>query len=96
MSERNWTDGPWMAGKRSSVVGLPVVAPHASGQLVCNVIANDDDAHLIAAAPELFESVFELMEQLSYLNKENGKQMVDPSAEKQARAALAKAKGEQV
>lgn len=31
------TPGPWLAGKPSSVVGWPVVAPSAHGRVICNV-----------------------------------------------------------
>lgn len=52
MSEH--TPGPWLASKRSSVVGLPVVAPAADGRVICEVVGGTQaDAHVIAAAPDL-------------------------------------------
>nr|WP_278374567.1 hypothetical protein [Brucella anthropi] len=70
MTETKFTPGPWIAAKKhSSKVGLPIVAsPH--GRSIAAVTffglgeqfkSHDEEsyanAHLIAAAPELFEKL---------------------------------------
>ena len=87
------TKGPWMAASNpSSVVGWPVVAPHATGRSVCNVTTGHEDAaanaRLIAAAPELLEALERLADPAHGVNR------LPPWAVGIARAAIAKARGE--
>lgn len=102
MAEHKWTPGPWRAGHFSSVVGCPVVAqpdPARNSIIVAGTrgaVASESDAfvaeivanaHLIAAAPDLYEALEALLQ---------GGQpaWVDPPEWIAARDALAKARGE--
>lgn len=84
-----WTKGPWLAAaKPSSIVGWPVVAPHATGRSVCSVTVHDEakaNADLIAAAPDLAEA---LAETLAIARRNESGAYID-----RAEAALSKAKG---
>lgn len=100
MSEAKFTKGRWVAAqKHSSKVGLPVVAsPH--GRSIASVTffglgenfkSHDDEsyanAHLIAAAPELYEALKDILG------------IIPPDYEESpmvafAKAALTKARGE--
>lgn len=102
MADTKFTPGRWIAAqKHSSKVGLPVVAsPH--GRSIASVtffglgenFKNHDDesyanAHLIAAAPELYEALEDVLG------------LIKPEFEQSpmvsfAKAALANARGEAV
>lgn len=105
MSNKNWTPGPW-SGRGQEVTG-----PH--GASICYCVANSragsgfnvqikqaeakSNAHLIRAAPELYEAAHDLREaQKAYLldrgNDALGKAVAN--AAKKLDAALAKARGE--
>jgi len=81
MTEHKWTPGPWRVFGGDKVV---TVGPH------CKLVAETDpaNAHLIAAAPDLYEALCIMIE---YCNAEPGT-MVYPGT--QAATALAKARGE--
>jgi hypothetical protein len=55
MSERKWTPGPWFVGKDLSI------GPNGQGVSVivaaCDYDHADANAHLIAAAPDLYEAL---------------------------------------
>lgn len=94
MIEKKWTPGPW-------VVNTPIGEDHPWIDAECNHTLNDngveqymsvsglcgmDNAHLIAAAPEMYEAL-DMCERLAGdLNIEEWKQVMD---------ALAKARGDQ-
>ena len=95
MSERNWTAGPWwvedgMAEEKGYVVAKLDMHSYVMAE---HEAVNDSrhDAHLIAAAPELYGSLDEVLR----LWIEDA----DPSecyeSVRDARAALAKARGDQ-
>lgn len=95
MSNSDWTPGPWMAAaKPSSIIGWPVVAPHSMGRSVCSVTHGHDEgaanAHLIAAAPELYEALAAIV--ADWDNKQGPTETIGALI-KRARAALAKARG---
>ena len=83
MSETKWTPGPWSVDGTTDDVCIDVVAgpdgPRFSLVLHCG--SNPDDAHLIAAAPELYEFIAGLVDH----------RWLDHAA---ARKLLAKARGE--
>ena len=92
MTGRKWTPGPWVAmanGWIEASDGDPVAMINADG--LPNSIFYDDlpNAHLIAAAPDLYEAL-DVM--IKYCNAEPGT-MAYPGT--QAAAAIAKARGEQ-
>ena len=90
MSEPKWTPGPWTAerGNIGSAHPLFVVAPHMDGLKPWT----DADAHLIAAAPELYETLERIVKWMDIQGYNALYQ--DDTAIKDARAALAKARGE--
>ena len=102
MRERMFTRGPWlMASKASSVVGWPVVAPHAEGRVVCSLNYADPKAFggrqpgdgafnaESRANGLLIAAAPELYEALDALCNGIGEKLWD-----NARAALAKARGD--
>lgn len=105
MADTKFTAGHWIASqKHSSKVGLPIVAsPH--GRSIASVtffglgenFKNHDDesyanAHLIAAAPELYEALYRLVRdcEIAGLQEQAGFDCWINMANK----ALAKARGE--
>lgn len=92
------TKGPWMAAARpSSVVGWPVVSPAAMGRSICNVTVghedSEDNARLIAAAPDLLEALKGCLDGLEILSRANPKHKGIKQDIAVARAAIAKATG---
>lgn len=86
MSERKWTPGPWTTGLDS---GQWFVADQ-NGELVATVCEwstalDQADAHLIAAAPEMYEA----LDALAYHPAHQ-----DTAMGRRARDILAKARGE--
>jgi len=91
MSDAKFTKGPWMAwqprGDESVPVrtdGLGITIAYAHQGAITNARAN---AHLIAAAPELYDACCEALIMLKHLN-------VTGSLIDQVDSALAKARGE--
>ncbi len=86
------TPGPWIFEER--VAGFDILAPESVYYVAeylgvdCGVIDNIADACLIAAAPELLEALENL------LKVHEGEGGTQHNAADMARAALAKAKGE--
>ena len=66
--ERKWTPGPWVAGPRyrSIISDNPTGYEDQDsieaygGHLVCESVKWDANAHLIAAAPDLYEALEDL------------------------------------
>ena len=92
MSEHNWTPGPWHIDEECEGMFNRYCL------YVCDIPVSRQNAHLIAAAPDLFEALEAIVNAgewytsaLEFPREEDGTQL-----EQQARAALAKAKGEQV
>ncbi|WP_176026500.1 hypothetical protein [Brucella intermedia] len=110
MTETKFTKGTWIAArKHSSKVGLPIVAsPH--GRSIAAVTffglgeqfkSHDDEsyanAHLIAAAPDLYSALSALLNRYVGLVHSGDAGFWDPEAEEEvinSRDALAKARGE--
>lgn len=99
-NETKWTPGPWVVGE-SSHNGLPCVdaCDPNDGQLmieICEVWGEDRaesetemsraNAHLISAAPELYEALASMLEECE--DDEFAPHVME------AKAALAKARGE--
>jgi hypothetical protein len=87
-----FTPAPWVAGK------LDVFAFNGGYTIAANV-TNDDDAQLIAAAPELYEALEEARGTINILAYVGGKAVGSPSPQAQLMTAkidavLAKARGE--
>jgi len=107
MSERNWAAGLWKQGEVEHKQNYAQIPIYGAGgmECVCFVVGTTNpmldwyagardlkaNAHVIAAAPELFEALEAACEW-------DGQDMegVDAVWLDRARAALAKAKGEQV
>lgn len=97
MSEAKFTKGPWRLGDKShygyfnigSENGFVVIAEENYGAPYIDV--SDEDAHLIAAAPELYEA---LAETERYFSDEDGLDEAEYDYRHRVRAALAKARGE--
>ena len=96
MSERKWTKGPWEAALERGCHGVIAHALPEGGANFVALVGNDADtpekepsrfanAHLIAAAPELYEALDRMV---ALFMTENGEDVAG------ARAALAKARGE--
>ncbi len=97
MSEKKWTPGPWSVCNMTSWCCVD----HAEwGTTVAEIGENDEtglaNAHLIAAAPELYEALqamIDLQENATPFGGEIYRDRVDRVFD-QCRAALAKARGE--
>lgn len=93
MSERKFTPGPWHVIKKGNAVGYAnyEVAWSDDNELVADVIYEKANAHLIAAAPDLYAAC----EKVAHLNPdagEVGEGMLRQIVEL-ARYALLKAEG---
>lgn len=70
--------------------------PHKRGQgYLTECATRDANAHLIAAAPDLYAALERLLEQYSNVRSAEQYPQGDSGSMKEARAALAKARGEQ-
>lgn len=102
MTERKWTPGPWEVAtevfktEQSNLVNWHWVGPAYSWETrICRVVeySNEEEmqkanAHLIAAAPDLYEALESMTVAYEF---EYG---TDCPQARKARAALAKARGE--
>lgn len=92
--ERKWTPGPWVAGPRyrSIISDNPTGYEDEDsieaygGHLVCESVKWDANAHLIAAAPDLYEALEDLAKQTAVYMDDETVQVVA--------SALRKARGE--
>lgn len=84
-----YTPGPWKKNRKSTPVGLAKYevqyGEHAEN--ICDHVYQEEDANLIAAAPDLLEALEVCVEKLWHTNK---------AAIEQARVAIAKARGKEV
>jgi len=85
MAKAAWTPGPWRAGVDVND------QPFVKGGGIYEEINREEDAHLIAAAPDLYDALAE-MARLSVGGAATDEQL--NTAEANARTALAKARGE--
>ena len=101
-NERKWTAGPWRTENRNGKWPVSVVT--MSGKLVAPFCGGPKphetaNAHLIAAAPELYEALEELLGNVQTLLAPHDTMPHDPLSGvpciSTAQAALAKARGEQ-
>lgn len=101
MTDRKWTPGPWAVEYKHGTTRLV-----AGGEVtMCDETyypwapENDADWHLIAAAPELYEALKAMVYETTHLSPEDddGSHWCKISREalSNARAALAKARGQQ-
>jgi len=100
VSEKKWTPGPWSIrdGGHSHKFGV-IAAEDMRGQvnshiLVCEA-GDEDDANLIAAAPELYEAIENLLGAIDtpIARRKLGDDFTS-QAISEARDALARARGE--
>lgn len=108
MSETKFTPGPWVENNddgfsRGSIwAGCSPSGAGAVGTLIANVAGDsaeaDANAHLIAAAPDLYAALTDAYEVLGAIledtDGDDGERIPNPLLV-QLRAALAKARGEQ-
>jgi hypothetical protein len=89
---------PWQARPYQAEWEAAFVS--ADGSTICDVFGSPAEAnaraHLIAGAPELLEALEVLLSACVALDEANARRMVDPHAEHNARAAIAKATGAEV
>lgn len=88
------TPGPWTVCEKDNDERLSIEAE--SPQFICFVdpcIQRDANANLIAAAPDLFDALAECIDALEFIENRTSTQYNPPTLDN-ARAALAKAKGE--
>lgn len=94
MTELKATPGPWRESQVASDVMEIVGADYST---VCDLYFMDEheiaNCHLIAAAPELYEALDSCL--FGYGASEGQTDLDDPNWRERARAALAKARGEQ-
>ena len=95
--ERKWTKGPWhwstpassiCPGKLLGAENVPIYRAEPNGQASITI----PDAHLIAAAPDLYEALEACAETLSRMHNIGG--FYGLAILDNARAALARARGE--
>lgn len=93
MSNENWTGGTWQV-ERTGEGAFDVVSYNNEWE-ICNLSRSDDrvleDAHLIAAAPELYEA---LKDAMRFARKDFSSQEDFEDAYSEQVAALNKARGE--
>lgn len=91
-SETKWTPGPWSFQEidpSDKDWGACEIWADPSDEPVSTMVLSVDNARLIASAPELYEALDQLLDDMG----EDGLS-VCRAAKDQARAALAKARGE--
>jgi hypothetical protein len=66
----SYTKGPWRVGKVQSVVGIVVwrgdLPANTNHKRICRNVSNEDDARLIAAAPDLLEACERMLNSTDY------------------------------
>ena len=95
MSEEKFTQGPWKLLQEHSPADeyghwyhrIIAGAGYSEDGFDLSGIVNPHDAHLIAAATDLYEALEDLMAHAAYIG-------ISSHYEKKARSALAKARGE--
>jgi len=90
MSETKFTPGPWheIQSEDSDSMLIGPLDDRGIMPYCISHVESEDDAHLIAAAPEIYDALKNLLEVISW----------EPYADNEiiiARAALAKARGQQ-
>jgi len=90
MSETKFTPGPWVISNSGSAYMEGTIILTSDGYREIAGVWQDEDAHLIAAAPELYEALNDLLNDC--INFDGGK-LTDIFMVKASRA-LAKARGE--
>lgn len=92
MTERKWTHGPWVwvDGDLEDRGGEPVAYHSCHG----GVVVNDANAHLIAAAPDLYEALELMRHEYRTALRISGVDEMTSKTMATANAALAKARGE--
>ena len=85
MTDSKRTPGPWDV-RKAPIGGTSMIIRPIGAIRVCELIANDANAHLISAAPELLEALEAKMSASVHAER--------VEADKLARAAIAKAKGQ--
>ena len=94
MTDTKWTPGPWRAGEWGNgwtAEGEKEIFSDGAEVVVVQRVLGQD-AHLIAAAPELYKALDNLVRWTNFVTE--GDYEEEPEAITEARAALAKARGE--
>lgn len=100
--ETKWTPGPWVVDPEENwIVTEWRSTEHGLQTLICDMMDEEApqyeaNAHLIAAAPELYEALLECVEEIRAVNMVDG-EIKDKDTEAvytKAKAALRKARGE--
>lgn len=94
MTEKKWTKGPWVAAATSDLM-LWVAIGDPDGEIIAQLDSvNPYDAHLIAAAPELYDALDELRVAIMSVLEGKPFRCLDETMIRTDKA-LAKARGEQ-
>lgn len=90
MSESKWTSGPWHLEETKGSDGERSYTIRGGGWIVAFNVDFEDNANLIAAAPDLAEALWLLLDAVEY-KRTHG---ILEDAMTAARSALSRAKGE--
>jgi len=90
----DFTKGPWVVGNEMDVNGPLVVGTETGGGLIARMAMppcddNDANAHLIAAAPDMYAALLDLLDEVGPMKPTSSLVAVTLTA----RAAVAKAEG---
>jgi hypothetical protein len=102
MNDTKFTPGPWAAieieeglfhihspkGERHNPVPVAVIDHHRDGHEATRTVTTPANAHLIAAAPDMYEALKVMVERFSYIEGTQHGHILES-----ARAAIAKAEG---
>jgi len=88
MSETKFTPGPWVISNSGSAYMEGTIILTSDGYREIAGVWQDEDAHLIAAAPELFDCLQRCLDEMVWIGPKAKKTAED------SHAALAKARGE--
>ena len=94
MSETKFTPGPWLFSSYKSGNSVIVIDGKEFDVATVNYPNRDANAHLIAAAPELYEALEGLLADITEYQEINNLGGQNNHWQVKAKAALAKARGE--
>lgn len=94
MSEPKFTPGPWLFSSYKSGNSVIVIDGKEFDVATVNYPNRDANAHLIAAAPELYEALEGLLADITEYQEINNLGGQNNHWQVKAKAALAKARGE--
>lgn len=99
MSETKFTKGEWVVNYTGTHWNNPALRNieinyGSQGECICDTVYNDSDAHLIAAAPEMYEELKRLSDLMPFLDEQTHPQIECDALKYDIDKLLAKARGE--